>query len=269
MKTTLLFFCLLSFAWSYGQDLSYSKEEINFKLDSIMKEANLLYKYERASWVSTDLANEKADVKSNFGGYLTYVSNDTFKTIIFDKEQKNCIAEFIFIDDFKKAKTRIFAERPLTQTEGNLQNIKKKIVDQLSDTKYGVGVPDGFDLNLTLMPVGENYKLYIITGTAQSNVIPFGNDYLFYANKEGVIGDWKKFHSRLIEANTTMPGGGKIVEAIHSHLRTTPFISATDICTFKLYAALCGLEAFSVYSPALGKRFKYDLMKDKVEVVEK
>jgi hypothetical protein len=269
MKYFIAFLLSFAYTFSFGQDLKYTNEEISLKLDSIMQEANLLYRYERSSWVSTDLALANSTTKNNFGGFLTYKNEDSFKTIILDKELNKCIAEFIFKDDFNKPKTEIVSERELTQNEMTFQKIKNKIIDQLSDAKYEVSVPEGFTLNVTLMPENNGYKMYMIAGTDQPNVIPFGNDYLFYTNKEGIIQSWKKFHSRLIPAYTTAPNGGKIVMPIHSHLRTTPFISATDICTFKLYAGLYDINFFSIYSPALGKSLKYDLSKDKIEIIEK
>jgi len=269
MKYVIAFLFSVSFICSYGQDIQYTNDELNLKLDSIMKEANLLYRYERSSWVSTDLAMANNKLKENFGGFLTYKNKDSIKTIILDKEQKICIAEFIFTDDLKKPTNEIVSERKLTQQETKLHEIKNAMIEDLSDPKYEITVPEGFSFNLILIPENDGYKLYIITGTSQTNVIPFGNDYLFYTNKKGIIQSWKKFHSRLIPQNTTAPNGGKVVQAMHSHLRTTPLISATDICTFKLYGGLYDINEFSVYSPALGKSLKYNLAKDKIEIIEK
>jgi len=58
-------------------------------------------------------------------------------------------------------------------------------------------------------------------------------------------------------------------ELIHSHLRTEPFISATDICTFMLYGKLCGQNSFGVYSPELGKYFRYRLDKNVINIEDK
>ncbi|MBL0145381.1 MAG: hypothetical protein IPP48_06115 [Chitinophagaceae bacterium] len=269
MNKILTILSVLTISLVYGQESKkFTNDEINIKLDSIMVEANLLYQYEKSAWISTDLANENKKIRKKFGGFLTYKSNDTIKTIIFDKERNKCIAEYIFIDDFKKPNKEIIAERNFTLTEQNLQKTKEIILEQLTDKKFDVGVPEGFNLNPILIPENEKYKLYLITGTSQSNVIPFGNDYLFQTDKNGKIESWKRFHSRLIPTYTTTPNGGKVTETTHSHLRTNPFISATDICTFKLYGKLYDLNEFSIYSPALGIYLKYNLSKDKVEIVE-
>jgi len=261
---------ILTIPLLYGQESKkYTYEEINIKLDSIMNEANLLYKYEKSAWISTDLAHENSNIRKKIGGFLTYKANDTIKTIIFNKERNKCIAEYVFIDDFKKPNKEIFVERNFTRTEQNLQKTKEIIFEQLSDEKFEVGVPEGFNLNPILIPENEKYKLYLITGTSQSNIIPFGNDYLFQTDENGKIESWKKFHSRLIPTYTTAPNGEKITETTHSHLRTNPFISATDICTFKLYGKLYDLNEFSIYSSVLGIYLKYNITKDKVEIIEK
>ena len=60
--------------------------------------------------------------------------------------------------------------------------------------------------------------------------------------------------------------GQKVTESFHSHLRTTPYITATDICTFRLYAQYTELEKFSVYSPAIGKTMTYILKTNKIDI---
>lgn len=121
---------------------------------------------------------------------------------------------------------------------------------------------------MIIIPFNENYKVYLIPGTAQSGVIPFGNDYLFVSDKKGNIISHKKFHSRLIPTSTVLENGGTVTMSTHSHLATNPFISATDICTFKLYAPFTALEEFSVLSTALGSYIKYNYKKDNIEVVK-
>ncbi|MBK7712557.1 MAG: hypothetical protein IPJ37_17530 [Bacteroidales bacterium] len=156
----------------------------------------------------------------------------------------------------------------MTNTEQELLDIKIKIINHLSDKKYEIGFPQNFNPNFVLVKEKEEFKLYILMGTPESGVVPFGNDYLFWADSKGAITNWKKFHSRMIPAQSKGPNGEKVVSAIHSHLKTTPYITATDICTFRLYGELCEMDEFSVYSPAIGKYFKYRLKENKIEIEE-
>ncbi|MCE3076371.1 hypothetical protein [Chryseobacterium gwangjuense] len=264
MKKIISLFLIFGSLFIFGQDVKFSDVEIQQKLDSIKAEGNLLFSLENASWHSTDLAQENKKIKEKLGGYLTYKTNDTIKTVFLNKDQKLIIAEYSFKNDSKKPVKENFTQRNLNPIETSLNNVRSKLISQLSDPKYGVGVPEGFNLNIITIPFNENFKNYIITGASQNNIIPFGNDYLFITDKEGNITSNKKFHSRLIPTMTVMQEGGTVTESIHSHLKTNPFISATDICTFKLYTSFTKMEEFSVYSPALGCYMKYNYKKDTI-----
>ena len=250
--------------------LSYSQSDsLSVKLDSIIKEADLLYNYEKIAWNSTDLLMTKRKLKKQFGGYLIYHSNDTIFASFIDKKQKNRIARYSFLTT--NLKTPFYSDldfKPLSEDEKELLDIKIKITEQLSDPKYEVGFPKDYNPNLVLIKNSNEFRLYILTGTSESGVIPFGNDYLFKADSYGKITKCRKFHSRLIPAKTEIPRIGKITSAIHSHLRTTPYITATDICTFRLYAEFTEIKSFKVYSPAIGKYMEYNLKKKTIEVTE-
>lgn len=265
MKQTISLLLIFTSVIIFAQEKVYSDKDFQQKLDSIKAEGNLLYSLESASWNSSDLIHENKKVLDIAGNYLTYKSNDTIKTVFLNKDQNLVVAEYSFKNNLKKAVKENFEQRKLNDVETSLRNVRVKVISQLSDPKYEVGAPEGFTLNMITIPFNEGYKTYLIPGTSQSGIIPFGNDYLFYSDKEGNIYSSKRFHSRLIPTMAAMPGGGTMTMTTHSHLRTNPFISATDICTFKLYAPLTTLNEFSVYSPALGEYMKYNYKKDVLE----
>src|SRR5690606_29256656 len=97
---------------------------------------------------------------------------------------------------------------------------REKLIPQLSNPKYEVGAPQGFSLNLIILPYGTKYKTYIITGATETGVIPFGNDYLFISDSDGTILENKKFHSRLIPTYTSSKEMGEITKTTHSHLKS-------------------------------------------------
>ncbi len=261
----LLFFSFVI----YSQEYNFTDSEIKVKLDSIKKEGNLLYSLENASWHSTDIARENKKINNLVGQYLTYkTKSDTVKTVFLDKLGSKVLVEYSFINNSKKPSKQNLSIRNLTTDEIELKNVREKIISQLSDPKYEVGVPENFSLNLITIPFADKYKTYIITGATESGVIPFGNDYLFITDKNGQIIDNKKFHSRLIPTYSSSQNMGEVTMSTHSHLKTNPFISATDICTFKLYAPFTKLEKFSVYSPALKTYFEYNTKKDTLEKVK-
>lgn len=262
-RITILFFLVTLFLNTFSQD-----ENLQVKFDSIIAEADLMYKYEKAVWNSTDLLMADKMLKKKFGGYVVRHSVDSIFVTYLDKNQKESIAQFTYISTNLNKPCHIRMESsPLSVTEKELLDIKVKMLDQLSESKYNITIPQGFNPNFVLIKEDTIFKLYLIMGTSESGVIPFGNDYLFKANSKGEITFWEKFHSRMIPVMAEMEGQ-KVTESSHSHLRTTPYITATDICTFRLYAQYTELEKFSVYSPAIGKTMTYILKTNKIEIKE-
>jgi len=242
---------------------SFSQKNLNeVKFDSIIKEANLLYSYEKVTWNSTDLAYSDEKIKNNIGSYIIHHSNDTIFAVFADKKSENQIAKYSFT--FKNLKNPVsedFETKPLPNKVSSLFKIKNTILNQLNSnaSKYKLNFHKGFNPNPVLIPEMNSYKLYLIIGTAEPNVIPFGNDYLFKADQNGNITDWKRFHKTLIPTQTKGPNNQIVISAIHSHLQMTPDITATDICTFRLYGVdLFGMKEFMVSSTALNKIFKYN-----------
>lgn len=266
MRLLLLSVTLIVSVVTYAQHATSADNKLKQQLDSILEEADILYKHEKAAWISTDLVFEESTIKNNIGEYLTYQDNDKIKTIFIDKNGENCIVEYTFKDNFDKPDEITTEERKPTEKEKTLLEVRRKIIDQLSDPQYQVGMPNGYSLNLILMSDGDKYKLYIITGTSQAEIIPFGNDYLFVADSEGNIESWKKFHSTLIPIQTKGPNGEIVIMPVHTHLRTTPLITATDICTFRLYGSLYEMDEFMVYSPALGNYMKYSIKGNNITI---
>ncbi|MHB9055642.1 MAG: hypothetical protein ACYC2P_05745 [Paludibacteraceae bacterium] len=265
MKKLGLTLLLLAVAFSiYSQD-----ENLQVKLDSILAEADLLYRYEKSVWISTDLLLTDKKLEANYGGYVVSHSNDSVLVTYLNKKQDAVIARYTYVSADLSHPAKISTEiSTMTMLEKELFDKKIKIFNQLSDSKYNVTFPQGFNPNLVLIKSENEFKLYIIMGTSQHGVIPFGNDYLFKTDKAGNIIYWKKFHSRFIPAESEMPNGEKAISVIHTHLKTTPYITATDICTFRLYKDLYEIEDFRVLCTATGKYYKYNPTTNKIEINE-
>lgn len=265
MKKTLMIILSVVLFSSVNAQVSYSENELIQKCDSILNEGENLYQYEKAAWITSDLAMDKKEIKKQFGGLLIYRRNDSISAIVLSKKGSKCIYEVIFKTDFNKPCKENPSARELTENEKNLQHIKTKMIeDALKNKKHQVTCPQGYNFNMVLIPYELGYKLYFILGTSQSNIVPFGNDFVFFGDKEGKITSWRKMHSRLIYSPTEF-NGEKVRSLIHSHLKQEPFITATDICTFKLYGSLYGLNEFEVLSTGLKKYFKYKLKENIIE----
>ncbi|WP_272151056.1 hypothetical protein [Tenacibaculum aiptasiae] len=263
-KMILIALCIITTSISYSQS-----DTLQTKLNSILKEADLLYNYEKTAWNASDLLMSKAKLKRNYGGYVIYHSNDTIYASFIDKTQKNRIAKYSFVmANLNKPFDIDTKKSELSNIEQKYLDVKIKIIKQLSDPKYKIGFPEGFNPNLVLLKEPQGYKLYILMGTTKPGLIPFGNDYLFHSDLNGKIIEWQKFHSRVIPAYSKMPNGTVVISAVHSHLKTTPYITPTDICTFRLYGNLVGMKEFMVLSTSLGKYFKYNIDTNTIEVTE-
>lgn len=270
-NSTMKHICLLASlliisCCAFAQPGKLSERKLQQKLDSILIEGNLLYYYEKATWVAYDMAVQQPDIRNKFESYLTYQTGKSIKTIILGKNLENCVAEYTFITDYDTPDIVQLTERALTTYEKKLIYMRERILGQLGNDEYDVRIPEGFSLNFVLLPYGKKYKMYVLTGTSQSNVIPFGNDYLFITDDYGNIERWRKFHTGIIPAQTEFEGA-KVRELTHSHVKDNPLISATDICTFMLYGPLYDLERFSVYAD--GRYMTYDLESNTISVSDK
>lgn len=235
--------------------------QIKAACDSVVAEGNLLYRYEKAAWEATDIGLANEEVRKNLFNLLVYEQRDTIKVCLLD-QTLHSICEVSFAGRDNGAQIVSFTSRPLSDRETEVFLLKNKLIDRVTSGGYGVGVPDSFGLNFVLLPAEQGYRFYILTGTSKSGIIPFGNDYLFFVDSAGKITDWRKMHTILLPLSNEVDGL-KVKRTIHTHRPEEPYITATDICTFKLYGPLCGQESFTIVS-ALRKAFTYDLKTDSV-----
>ena len=269
MKKYLTFIIVFLFTLTSFSQTALKDEVLKSKLDSILVEADLLYSYEKVAWKASDIVVQKESLKHQIGGYIVYHSNDTVSSIFIDKSSQKRIAKITFTKkDLTVPYSSDYNQVELSSKEKKLLEIRKTIINQFSNPVYQVTISNGYSPNLVLIEEETGYKFYIIMGTNQPEIIPFGNDYLFKTDKNGIITSARKFHRTVIPAQTKMKDGSEVVSVIHSHLKMIPLITATDICTFRLYGELYQMNEFRVLSTALGKYFKYTLKTNTIEVID-
>lgn len=218
----------------------------------IVAEGKRLYRSEMASWYGTDLFLENYKDRANIGGYFSYSEGDSAKCIFFSKSDDPKVIGTIIFDstyDIKSATTDL-TERGFTINEHDLYTIRKIALTAInSDTLFRVY--KNTQLNLIPLIYGSEKKVYVLTGTDQSGVVIFGNDYLLTFDKYNMLTGKKQLHKNIIPINY---GGkeeeGKEIEGtIHSHLpETGDFITATDICTLMLYEKFTKWKQHNVVS---------------------
>ncbi len=269
MKTFVLGIAIfLSVLSSYAQKIE-NRPLLMRKLDSVRQEAKLLYVYEKIAWNGTDVLMSKPLLRKDYGGYVRFDSKDSIHITFLHKNQKQRIARYSCLkEDVNTPVVIEHKQKDLNAKEKRLLTIKMEVVKQLNNPKYKIGMVEGFSANLVLLPAKRGYRMYLIMGTTEHDIIPLGNDYLFWVSEEGQITAWKKFHKTMLAVKTRTEKNDKIIAVTHSHLSATPLISATDICTMKLYGVLYDIQELQVYSTALDCVFTYHIKTDKITVKE-
>jgi hypothetical protein len=208
---------------------------------NIVAEADILYKSEWASWNGTDIFSEKCKTRRTLaGGYISYDTGKGLTNVFFSKDAEPKILSTISFEyGFNPQKyTLDTADRKFTKQEKELYIIRQAVIaDMYKDTIY----KNYKNASLNPVPVISNRerKVYVLTGPDISGVVIFGNDYLIKFDKNNNITSKKTLHKNIIPANYTKAGSsGKELQvaSMHSHLpETGGFITATDICTLRLY----------------------------------
>ncbi|MET3981066.1 hypothetical protein ABIB62_003585 [Mucilaginibacter sp. UYP25] len=219
-----------------AQNATAQKNELTQIADSIKAEGEMLYRSEWASGHSTAIfASSYGGKKLLSGGYLSYETKKGMTTIFFSKNEDPIVLATVKFDHgLDSSKYHIDTiTRKFTQNEKEFYIIRSKAAQAvLNDTLFKFYECT----SLNLVPVIKNgaKRVYVITAQTAANEVLLGNDYLISFNKDNDIIKKTKLHNNLIPLGT----GGKdaIKASSHQHLgETSPFITATDICAFKLW----------------------------------
>jgi hypothetical protein len=220
---------------------------------AIVAEGKLLYKSEMASWHGTDLFLNTYKNQENIGGYFSYTDNDTAKCIFFSKTEKPKVIGTISFDSTYNVNTAITEtiERDFTKIENDLYQIRKIALNELNtNTDSLFKFYQNTNPNLIPLIIGENKKVYVLTGAKQSGVVIFGNDYLLTFDNDNNVVTKKQLHKNIIpiEYGKTIEGQ-EVVGTFHNHSpETGELITATDICTLMLYAKFAKWKTHNVVS---------------------
>lgn len=266
------YFYFLCVFWSIGAlaqpklDDTRTFKEIN---DSLMKEAGILYKFERSKSASEYYLQDHKKVKKNMGRIFVYEKQDTvYNLIISEKEPNKILYVYKYIDDYKIPTAEEQTERKLDSLETKLIETRDKIISDIQEN-YELSLPcRKCYYTPVFIPfkdqVGEQYldlyKMYILVETEEPGEIPLGNDYLFYAKPDGTVFYWLKFNSfNPVPIQFT----GEVAPTIEvDYPEREPYITPTDIFIFRKYAELYGLNNFKVNSTNLNIYFLYNAEKN-------
>ena len=232
MKKLLILITLFILA----QNATAQKNALRKIADSINAEGETLYRSEWASGHSTQIFTSSFGGKKRLsGGYFSYETKKEMTTIFFSKNDDPVVLATVkFGHSLDSSKYSIdTTTRKFTGNEKDLYAIRSKAAQAVSaDTLFKFYE----NTSLNLVPIIKNgaKKVYVITGQTAPDEVLLGNDYLINFDKDNNIIKKTKLHNNLIPLGT---GGIDTIKASsHQHLgETSPYITATDICAFKLW----------------------------------
>lgn len=223
------------------------------EIQPIVEEGKLLYKSEMASWYGTDLFLGNYKNRENIGGYFSYIDKDIPICVFFSKvENPKVIGTISFDSTYNISTAKIdLKERDFTKVENNLYQIRRITLEELNTNADGLfKFYQNTDPNIIPLIIGEEKKVYVLTGPKQNGVVIFGNDYLLTFDKNNKLATKRQLHKNIIPIEYGKAEEGKdVVGTMHSHLpETGEFITATDICTLMLYAKYAKWKTHNVVS---------------------
>lgn len=202
-----------------------------------VKEGNMLYRSEMASWYGTDIFLEKfKDKQKNTGGYFSYIDQNRAVCVFFSNAQTpQIIATFTF-DSTYNVNTAIInsQEREMTKHEVDLLKIREVALTRLSTDKYFEFYQD---MNPNVIPVVDDKgkRVYILTASKKAGIVVFGNDYLLTFTNDNNFKSQKRLHNNIITLEYE-EDNSDARWSMHTHTKETgDLITATDICTLMLY----------------------------------
>lgn len=246
-KCLSLLLCLISCGCLYSQPDTDKEEQ------RLLAEGKRLYRSEMASWYGTDVFLAQITDQSLIGGYFSYPDGDSTKCIFYSKgNDPEVIGTIVFDSTFRPlSATSDLSQRDFTPLEKDLYTLRVlsgRIVND--DTLFKAYK----NTRLNLIPVvdGKEKKVYILTGTEQTGLVIFGNDYLLTFDETNRLTDKKRLHSNILVTRYGQKDkdGEEVTGGIHTHLpETGEYITATDICTLMLYEKFTRWKQYTVIGP--------------------
>lgn len=243
--------------------LPYPLTEMAVKLDSITREAYMLYLKEIIAWNAEDVFFADCTHQDELQGMLVCGAFPSYSDIFYNLETQQCIFE-VKINVEKGALEEIDSIRPLTGEELAEIELQKRLYEAAARLDVQVNEPpEGCTFNRDWIRVDDNrYRVFIILGCNKPHVIPWGNDFSYDCDSLGNLLDVRKYHHTSI-LMPTMMNGEPVREVSHSHTGLHPMITSTDIALFLLYGEQ--LQSFKVYSQ--GIYYVYDKTTNLVHTV--
>jgi hypothetical protein len=259
MNKLISFFALLfCFLTIHGQP----------KGDDILKEGQLMYRSERASWYGTDeFLSKFPDLRDSIGGYLSYEGNNhRMYNIFFGRSNPYKILARLEFDSLPKTKpiSIDLNNKEPDLKERDLITIRQDAINKVrSNSDNFFTFYQNSSLNFIPMISPKERNVYIITGPQKSGIVMLGNDYLLKYDSQNSFLSKQKIHKTMIQF--TKSDTTTIESSYHSHV-ISDLIDPTDICTLLLYKDIVGKQHY-----VISKKYVsiFDIEKQKLTIMKK
>lgn len=242
-----------------------SEKELNKKIQSILDEADLLYKYRITEWLGIDFTEANEELSFDNHDYLVYKKGKDFY--------------FILIQDGSLTKTGTYKvnlkndaeweviyedkEKKLNRKERKLYTKKLYIQNEVTETtKNFLDEQPNFSLSSHIIPRFGGYKSYTFIDTSIQNIIPIGNDGIFYTNRRGKIKAYEWFHLAIMAIDAKEESSRV---ATHKH-NLQSFISPIALANFKLYGNLYGVHKMPILLHHMPLLLEYNAKENKIKI---
>lgn len=241
--------------------------------EEIINKGVLLYKLEKASWISTEIFLKKSnESERRIGGFLSFPEGNGYKTIFYSPDDPFLIMASVKYDSIILPPLGQFSsvKRRATPLEMDLIKLRQDVSTaiNLNADKFYTTVT-GTNLNIVPIISGERREVYVVTAINSGEYIVFGNDYYHsYGNNLKLISR-RKLHPQPmpVSSNLKVEKGDREI-TMHKHIEGYPeLITETDICTLLLYGGYSNWKQHVV----IGEDFisVWDLQAEKLAVIPK
>lgn len=238
-------------------------QAIEQTLEETLYEADQLFTYRMMEWWSNDLISKNDVWKTQVADYIIYHDKHELNLVLIDSSYQNKIGSFHLDIDSEDTDIRIDStKRPLNQMELNHYQVYQKMLYSISKTlKEKVEEIEGFWIGSIMIKNDIGYKLYLFSNTSRPNIIPLGNDAVFYADEQGKVLNQKWYHDGLIQIPISKEG--KRIST-HKHEKHQIHISPTEIANFRFYGLLYGMLQLPILVPEEGLLLEYNALENKI-----
>lgn len=222
-------------------------------IDSITLESERLYQLENACWRGTEVFfTSNKQQRTQAAGCFSYHNSATQVSCVFYSTDTAApvLSTIHFDTSFRPSSIRIDKEkRRFTPLEARILRIKMMAMDEIDhDSIFQLYENTSF----SIIPVIDSFSaaVYVITAPEVKGVVLFGNDYLLRFNNNDSLLQKRALHRDMIAVDFAPDAAGELTETYHTHNPAAgKYITATDICTLRLYGRYTHWKQHVVLSP--------------------